>query len=100
MRLLSRLARLEVSMQSVQERNHATTRQWCQAFADFEARRKSGVEISAEEQQRFARAYELIEIAKARRDKALGIRRKSQVESGERVHGVGGSPGRELSTES
>jgi hypothetical protein len=40
-------------------------------LADFEARRKSGVEISEEEQQRFARAYELIEIARARRDKAL-----------------------------
>ena len=58
-------------MQSVQERNHATATQLCQALADFEARRKSGVEISEEEQQRFARAYELIEIARARRDKAL-----------------------------
>jgi hypothetical protein len=100
MRLLSRLARLEVAMQPVRERNLARTTQWCQAFADFEARRKSGVEISAEEQQRFARAYELIEIAKARRDKALGIRRKSKVESGERVPGGSGSPGREPSTES
>jgi hypothetical protein len=100
MRLLSRLARLEVGMQSVQERNRATTRQWCQALADFEARRKSGIEISEEEQQRFARAYELIEIARARRDKALGIRRKSQVEAGERVSGGSGTPGREPSTES
>jgi hypothetical protein len=89
MRLLSRLARLEVAMQPVRERNLARTTQWCQAFADFEGR-KSGVEISAEEQQRFARAYELIEIAKARRDKALGIRRKSKVESGERVPGGSG----------
>jgi hypothetical protein len=87
-------------MQPVRERNLARTTQWCQAFADFEARRKSGVEISAEEQQRFARAYELIEIAKARRDKALGIRRKSKVESGEHVPGASGSPGREPPTES
>ena len=80
MRLLSRLARLEVAMQPVRERNRATSKQLCQAFADFEAKRKSGVEISEEEQQRFARAYELIEIAKARRDKALGIRRKLREE--------------------
>jgi hypothetical protein len=80
MRLLSRLARLEASMQSVQERNHATTRQWCQALADFEAKRKSGVEISPEEQQRFDRVYEILNLARARRDKALGIRRKSREE--------------------
>jgi uncharacterized protein (DUF2384 family) len=45
-------------------------------LADFQARRKSGVEISPEETQRFARVYELLDIARARRDKALGIRRR------------------------
>jgi hypothetical protein len=73
LRQLSRLERLEISMQSVRERNHATTKQLCQALADFEAKRKSGVEISPEEAQRFARVYELLDIARARRDKALGL---------------------------
>jgi hypothetical protein len=80
MRILSRLARLEVAMQSVRDRNEATTHRWCQAIADFEAKRKSGVEISPEEQQRFARVYEILNLARGRRDKALGIRRKAREE--------------------
>ncbi|HEV3443120.1 MAG TPA: hypothetical protein VG099_00690 [Gemmataceae bacterium] len=74
-------------MRSVRERNRATTKQWAQAFADFEAKRKSGAEISPEEAQRFARAYELLDIARARRDKALGIKRNSREEQCATDHG-------------
>ena len=76
MRKLNRLARLELAMQAVRERNNAQTEQWAKAIADYDARRASGVEISPEEQQRFARVYEILELARARRDQALGIRRK------------------------
>jgi uncharacterized protein (DUF2384 family) len=80
MRKLNRLARLELGMQAVRERNNARTEQWAKAIADYEARRKSGVEISPEEQERFARVYEILDIARARRDKALGNRRKPREE--------------------
>jgi uncharacterized protein (DUF2384 family) len=76
MRKLNRLARLEVAMKAVQEQRLAKCQAFADAIADYEARRKSGAPISEEEQERFARAYEILDIARARRDKALGIRRK------------------------
>ena len=74
MRLLSRLERLEVRIKPQQQLNQEMTKRWAQAFADYDAKRKSGVPISPEEEQRFARAFELLDIARARRDKALGLR--------------------------
>jgi hypothetical protein len=35
-----------------------------QALANFEAKRKSGVAVGEEEEQRFARVYEVIDIAR------------------------------------
>ena len=66
-------------MQAVRERNNAQSEQWWKAMTDFEAKRTSGVEIHQDEELRFARIFELLDIARARRDKALGIRRKSRV---------------------
>ena len=79
MEVLRRLARLETYAHAARERTLASTAQLATAMADLEARRKSGVEIRHEEEQRYARVYELIDIARARRDKALGIRRKPRV---------------------
>ena len=73
MRLTSRLKKVEVGIRSRQE---SKTHQLWLVLADFQARRKSGLEISPEDTQRFDRVYELLDIARARRDKALGIRRR------------------------
>jgi hypothetical protein len=87
MRKLNRLVRLEIAMQSLQEREDERIQQWWKAIAAFEARRKGGVEISPEEQQQFARVYEILDLARARRDKALGIRRKPREEQCASDHG-------------
>jgi hypothetical protein len=76
MQMLRRLARLEVA---VRERTLPSAAQWATALADFDAKRESGVPIDPEEELRFTRIFELLDIARARRDKALGIRRKSRV---------------------
>ena len=76
MRLSNRLKKVELGMKS---RHESTTHQWWQALVNFEAKRTSGAEIRHEEEQRYARVYELIDIARARKDKALGIRRKPRV---------------------
>jgi uncharacterized protein (DUF2384 family) len=73
MRLSRRLKKVEVGITA---RHKAKMHELWLVLADFQARRKSGVEISPEETQRFARVYELLDIARARRDKALGIRRR------------------------
>jgi hypothetical protein len=80
MQLLSRLQRLEVRIKPRRELSQAMAERFSRALADYDAKRKSGIEIDEDEKQRFARVFELLDIARARRDKALGIRRRSRKE--------------------